>query len=251
MHHRLGWLTLTAAALLAAAAAAGQTVRLASARLYTLNGTVADVEGHAVDDAEVQLLDGAAVTRRVRSDTLGKFIIADIPSARPTIRVRRVGYQPRTLDVHINEADGHSSVVITLEDMVAELQVVRITDYIEDPDARLRDYMQRKLTNNFGHYIDGETIEDRRPTYLSEMLRSIPGVTLRPSRRYGNLVKVRGCSPLVWIDGVRMPGAELDEVANPGDIAAMEIYNSFAGIPSQFFDRTATCGTIVLWTRSR
>lgn len=252
MQHRLGWLAGTACLVLAIGGAAGQTAQLASraARVYTLTGTITDQDGTPVEGAAVELLHGDTVTKRVRSDTAGKFAMTGIPTATAHIRVRRMGFQPRTLDVHIGE-EGLSSIVVALEMMAADLSVVRITDYMDDPDVRLRDYMQRKLTNSFGHYIDGETIDERRPTYLSDMLRTLPGVTVLPSRRVGNVVRVRGCSPLVWIDGVRMPGAELDEVARPSDIAAMEIYNSFAGIPSQFFDRTATCGTIVLWTRSQ
>jgi hypothetical protein len=83
------------------------------------------------------------------------------------------------------------------------------------------------------------------------VLRPVRSISILPSRRIGNLVRIRGCAPLLWVDGVRLPGAELDEVVQPADIAAMEIYASFAGIPAQFFDRTATCGTLVVWTRSR
>jgi hypothetical protein len=53
------------------------------------------------------------------------------------------------------------------------------------------------------------------------------------------------------VDGVRLPGAELDEYTQGNDVAAIEIYNSFAGIPVQYFDRTAVCGTILVWTKSR
>lgn len=253
MQHRWRWLTLAASSWIAWGGAAGQTVRLASAtvRSYSLSGTITDLDGQPLGGADIALLAGDSIAKRVHSDTSGKFLMSGIPSLDPTILVRHMGFQPRTLRVRIHESEGTSSVVVALEAMATELETVHILDYMEDPDPRLRDYMHRKLTNSFGHYIDGERIEERRPTYLSEMLRGVPGVTLLPSRRLGYLVKVRGCSPLVWIDGVRMPGAELDEVAQPGDIAAMEIYNSFAGIPAQFFDRSATCGTIVLWTRSQ
>ena len=66
----------------------------------------------------------------------------------------------------------------------------------------------------------------------------------------GNVLLLRGCAPLVWVDGVRVPGAQLDEVAPPEDVAGIEIYNSFAGIPARYFDRTATCGTILVWLRT-
>ncbi len=85
---------------------------------------------------------------------------------------------------------------------------------------------------------------------MSQVVRTIPGVTLIPSR-FGSVVRLRGCKPLLWLDGVRLPGAELDELIHPSEVAALEVYPSWAGIPAQYFDRSATCGTILLWTRSR
>jgi hypothetical protein len=43
--------------------------------------------------------------------------------------------------------------------------------------------------------------------------------------------------------------AELDDVVQPGDVAAIEVYRDFAGVPAQYFTRTATCGTILVWTK--
>jgi hypothetical protein len=34
------------------------------------------------------------------------------------------------------------------------------------------------------------------------------------------------------------------------DVAAVEVYNSFAGIPPQYVDRKTNCGAVVVWTRS-
>jgi hypothetical protein len=57
-------------------------------------------------------------------------------------------------------------------------------------------------------------------------------------------------APLIWLDGVRVPNAEFDEMSKPEDIAGLEVYTSAAGVPAQFMDRTnAGCGTIVIWTR--
>lgn len=48
-----------------------------------------------------------------------------------------------------------------------------------------------------------------------------------------------------------MAGAELDEVVQRADVAGIEVYSALAGIPAQFLDRTAVCGTILVWTRNR
>lgn len=218
---------------------------------YSLSGTIADHDGKPLEGAEVSLIEHDSVARLVRSDSAGRFELHALPAASVRLHVRRLGFASRTVDVAISGADYHSVVVIELDAAPTTLAGVEVVDVAHEPDMRLREYYNRKATNSFGHYVDGSTIEQRRPQYLSEMLRTVAGATVTPSGRIGYTVRLRGCAPLVWIDGVRIPGAQLDELIQPSDVAAMEIYNSFAGIPAQYFDRSASCGTILVWTRAK
>ncbi|HSQ29355.1 MAG TPA: carboxypeptidase regulatory-like domain-containing protein [Gemmatimonadaceae bacterium] len=244
------WTALAVGASLMQAAA--QPPAMARQRTsYALSGTIADHDGKPVEGAEVTVIEHDSSTRRVRSDTAGRFELRSLVTPTVTLKIRRLGFASRIVDVAINGADRHSTVVIELEPVAAELAGVAVVDAADEPDARLRAYYSRKATNSFGRYIDGTLIETRRPQYLSEMLRSVSGVSISPSSRIGYRVLIRGCPPLVWLDGVRIPGAQLDEIIQPAEVAAMEVYNSFAGIPAQYFDRSATCGTILVWTRAR
>ena len=218
---------------------------------YSLSGTIADHEGKPLDGAEVSLIEHDSATRLVRSDTAGRFELRSLPAPSVRLRVRRLGFALRTIDIAISGANHHSTVVIELDALATELAGVSVVGTANEPDMRLRDYYSRKANNSFGHFIDGSTIEERRPQFVSEMLRSVSGATVTPSGRIGYTVRLRGCAPLVWLDGVRIPGAQLDEVIQPAQVAALEIYNSFAGIPAQYFDRSATCGTILIWTRAK
>jgi hypothetical protein len=67
----------------------------------------------------------------------------------------------------------------------------------------------------------------------------------------GMLLRIRGCKPSIWVDGVRAGGAELDEVINVHDLAGIEVYNSQAGLPPQYVDKVNhMCGaTVLVWTR--
>ena len=57
---------------------------------------------------------------------------------------------------------------------------------------------------------------------------------------------------MVWLDGQKIPGAELDEVIQPSEIAAIEFYPSSAGIPAQFLERqNRLCGSVLVWTRTQ
>lgn len=239
----------------ASGVAAGQSLAVAQHRpvvvVYRVYGTIADHDGHALPDAEIGLVEHDSAVRLVRTDTAGRFEMSNLTVPAVTLRIRRLGFKPRRVDINLAGEDGHRPLVIQLDVMPAELAGMSVTESTDEPDAHLREYYTRKQTNSFGHYIDGAQIERRHPQFASEMMRGVPGASISPAR-IGYLIRLRGCaSPLVWLDGIRVPGAQLDEVVQPSEVAAMEVYDSFAGIPSQYFDRSAICGTILVWTRSR
>jgi hypothetical protein len=252
MNSRIRWLVAGAVCGALAAApqiAAAQSVSAQNAARYTVAGVVAGTDGAAVPDAEITIASVGADSIKLRSDSAGKFRASGLTTAAIRVRVRRLGYQPKSLDLMLRE--GSPPIVITLEPNPAELGTVKVREIAAEPDARLREFYARRASNSFGKYFEGSEIEKRRPQFISEMFRQVPGVTISASGRVGNTLRIRGCSPLIWVDGVRIPNAQIDEVVTPSDVAAVEIYNSFAGIPAQYFDRTATCGTILVWSRAR
>jgi outer membrane cobalamin receptor len=118
--------------------------------------------------------------------------------------------------------------------------------------GRLGEFQAHKGNPSFGRFFEQEEIEKRRAGRISDLFRSVPGVTVTAMSGLGNSVRVRGCQPTLWVDGIRVPGTEVDEVANPTDIAAIEVYISAAGVPAEYRDRdTRACGVIVLWSRVR
>jgi Carboxypeptidase regulatory-like domain/TonB-dependent Receptor Plug Domain len=244
VNSRIRWLGLAVMLASAPAALAQTAVR------YSVTGTITGMDGAALAEAEITIVSGRLDSLRMRSDTAGHFSAAGLSAAAVTVNVRRLGYQPKSVNVVLRES-GSPAVVIALEPNPAELGTVKIREISEEPDARLRDFYSRKATNNFGRYIEGSEIEKRHPQFISEMMRTVPGASLSASGRVGNTLRFRGCAPLVWIDGVRIPNSQIDEVVTPSDVAGLEVYSSFAGIPAQYFDRTATCGTILVWSRSK
>jgi hypothetical protein len=114
----------------------------------------------------------------------------------------------------------------------------------------LVEFRRHARSSRLGYFIDERQMAALHSVYASDALRRVPGVTVRPSRGGGNQVRIRGCAPLVWIAGQRTPGAELDDVARGNDVAAIEVYRSLSGVPAEFTDRTAICGTIIVWLRT-
>ncbi|MDQ3674537.1 MAG: TonB-dependent receptor plug domain-containing protein, partial [Gemmatimonadota bacterium] len=135
---------------------------------------------------------------------------------------------------------------IVLESLPSEVAPV----VVRSSGGRLDLFYQHRKENAFGRFIDREEIEKSGVRLASDLFRTVPGASLRTSRRYGNLIRMRGCQPIVWIDRVPIRDAELDELATPEEIAGIEIYSSSSGVPPQFMDRGGrSCGAIVVWTR--
>lgn len=242
---RVGWMSVALAVCLRTTSAAAQRSAVPT---YTVAGSIVDGSHDAVPDASIEVLDGETIVRRLRSDSAGKFLATGLTVRAVAVRVRRFGYQPKTVDVAISDGERRASVLITLEATATRLGTTNVTAD-ESPGQRLREFYERMASNKIGTYLDPESIDRRRASYVSEILRSVPGITLRPSATGGNAVTIRGCSPLVWVDGGRVPRGELDDVVQAADVAAIEIYRSTSGVPAQYFDRTATCGTILVWTK--
>jgi Carboxypeptidase regulatory-like domain len=232
---------------------------------YRIVGKVTDPQGNPVYAAEVVVVERDTAARRTRSDSAGRFVIDGIREAEIKLRVRRVGFQAQELTVRVTKAGRTANVSVRMEPSVASLERVVVDDTAppdDPPNPRLVGFNERRRTNSFGHYVTPEMLAKLRPQHASEALRELPGVITRPAMKsIGNIVRLRGCGvrgqsaekvgPLVWLDGVRLVGAEIDEVTQGMDIAAIEVYNSFAGIPAQYLDRSAVCGTILVWTKTR
>lgn len=216
--------------------------------VHSVSGTVADADGNPIDGAAIELRHGDSTTRLLRSDLHGRFRIDTVPAGNNSLRVRHLGFHERTVAV---PADRVATMFVKLDPSVAALDAVAVEGEGPDVNTKLQEFYARAQSNHFGHFIDEEQLARIHPEQTSDALRAVPGVIVRPSRRIGNEVRIRGCAPLVWVDGLRAPGGELDELTRGADVAAMEIYSSIAGVPAQYTDRTATCGTILVWLKTR
>jgi hypothetical protein len=219
---------------------------------YRISGTITDSAGAPLLGVEVVLFAADAPAYRFRTLEDGRFSLVGDRSPEARLLARRLGYSPRTFPLTF-PADSGRSFTIALAAAPVLLSDVDIDGTRSgELGGWLKDFYERRRSNSFGHYFARDNIVRREPHHMSEMLRSLPGVTLLASRRFGYVVRFRGCrqAPLVWLDGMRLPGAELDDVVKPSDIAAMEVYFSPAGVPGQFLDRSnGGCGTILVWTR--
>ncbi len=215
---------------------------------YEVVGTVIDEEKAPIPSAELALMRRGEAPRTVRSGSDGRFSFTNVRPGPIAITVRRLGYKATVVDVDMSSAGTAAPVEVQLEEIASDIDAV----IVEGSKGHLREFYEHKATNNFGKFFDQKDIDRLARSYVSEVFRSVPGATIQVSERIGNRVLLRGCKPIVWLDGMRAVGAEVDELARPSDLAGMEVYPSWAGLPIQYQDRdNRMCGVIVLWTRSQ
>ncbi|MDQ6831725.1 MAG: TonB family protein [Gemmatimonadota bacterium] len=220
----------------------------ASAASGSVAGVVRDSAGVAIAGAEISI---AGTSLVVESAVDGAFRIAKVSGGDVTVRVRRVGFRPKSVDIKI-DGERTPALDLRLARMVQPLPAVLV-------NARNRG---RDLTNGFedrrlaghGHFMTREDIEHWNPSTMTDLFRRIPGVRLVATRYIRNAIRFRNasCPPLVWLDGFPLASAEFD-VDNflPESIEAMEVYSGPSTVPIQFttFNTISQCGTIVLWSR--
>lgn len=210
-------------------------------------GVVRDVAGVPVSDVEVGVIKGDRLQQFVITATDGKFLLTGMAPSVVPLRIRRLGYAMQFLDVD-PRVPSSAQLDIVLKTVPGELEEV----IIPGSETRLREFYEHKQQRaSFGKFLEQQEIQRLGPTNPSDLFRSVPGVVIR-SASGGNALRIRGCQPMVWVDGQRVPGAELDEVIHPSEIAAIEFYSSSAGIPAQYLEReNRLCGLILVWTRSQ
>ena len=215
---------------------------------YQVTGTVKDSAGAPVPEAEVTVIERTTLRRPVATDVQGRFQLRDVPAGRLTVRVRRLGYEQRTVDVLLGATAPTTFLEIIVTPAPAQLEEVRVHP---NSVGRLREfYDHRQQRGSFARFLELADIRRIAPTSASALFRSVPGITIRAATTGGNTIRIRGCQPTVWVDGQRIPGAELDDVVQPSDIGGIEFYPSSAGIPPQYLDPSnRLCGLILVWTR--
>jgi hypothetical protein len=222
-----------------------------STTTYGVTGVITDAAREPIPEAEVTAVYAGAGTRGAVTDARGRFNLGRFPPGPLTLHVRRLGYEALDAEVKVGADGKPTSVEIVLLAAPTELAGVSVT---ADPQGRLREFYNRRQDRAaFGRFLDSEDIRRRGPTNASDLFRTVPGVIVKSNPAAGgNAIRIRNCQPMVWLDGQRSPGAELDEVIRPEEIAAVEFYPSSAGTPAQYHERgNQLCGLILVWTKTR
>src|SRR5258708_20919670 len=222
----------------------------AKAQHGIIRGVVVDSAGGPLSEATVGI---TALRQGYRTEANGRFTFDDLPLGELEVSVRHIGYAPRKLTVSVTATSGDSlNVVLTAQPAILEAMSVSASE--KRHRQGIEDFYWR-ATRGVGTFFTRDQILSRQPQVTSDMLRAIPGAPLARGSNGSQGIRFlaganprNACAPALWLDGQRVLGMEIDELT-VHDLAGIELYQGTSITPTQFSAR-ASCGTIVIWSRS-
>jgi hypothetical protein len=216
----------------------------AQQRQVSVRGSVTDAtSGNGVPHVRVHLTDSLTAVTNAHGD----FEITRVPLGVYELRLSRIGYRPKSIDVRVAGASG-LYVAAVLEALPVELEPVVIRGDTTTIVAygRMADFFLHRRVG-FGRFFTPRDIQQQAVSSIADMLRLVPGLWIRYDAIGRSIVTVRGrCRPAIFVDKIRQPRwASVDDF-RPSEIGGVEVYTHFSGMPGQYYDE---CGAIVLWTR--
>jgi hypothetical protein len=231
----------------------------------TVTGLVVNVSGYPIINALVSIADGP----EGRTNHAGEFTINNAPVGSRMLEVRALGYYPDRRRVDVINGAAYSRVILRT------LQSVLDTVKVSASRLKSRDrsgFIERVRTGP-GRYLTSRQIAKRPATFTSDLFRTMPGlrigfatdtlasdmvIAVAPDdmSMSDRRILMRGisgdwCAPVIYLDGMAMPGLGADEIdawLQPTQIEGIEIYSE-ATVPTQFQKWRGGCGSIMIWKK--
>lgn len=248
----------------------------ASTQSLALTGQVVVVPGgRPLAGVEIAI---TALSRSVRSDSNGVFLMDSVPRGRSLVEARMLGYRAFSSYFSVQSAYDPD---YRIELVAVPTQVATLTVSADAVNVRLADFETRRARGGGGHFFSARELAANQGRPLADVLAIIPGIdvvrgpsgaawlggnrgvaTLRADGlpRVSVEDRARGarvgltCYAAVVLNGVVMYDGttqnlfDINSIA-PQDIAGIEFYGGPASMPVQFNTLRPTCGLIAIWTR--
>src|SRR4051812_15370347 len=223
-----------------------------------------------------QALAGAQVSvdTRVRgvTDARGELRVAGLAAGTHRASVSLLGRIPRAVRVEL-AAGEEREVLVLMEPLAVALPGITAAARERSRDARIEDFYRRAQTSSHGRFVTRAQIEEKNAIQFTDIFRGLSGMQVVPSqmgetvvnpraitmglgrvpegRRRNELVQGGGaCPPRYFVDGspYALDEGPLNAQFSVADIEGVEIYPG--NVPPQWGGSRATCGVIVIWTRT-
>jgi carboxypeptidase family protein/TonB-dependent receptor-like protein len=185
------------------------------------------------------------------SDSVGRFVHQDLSPGTYLLQVRALGYSVTTSPVQVKGGEV-LDLNVELIPLGYTLDTVAVEGRASFMEQRLREFDQRRAEGR-GVYFTEADIQRHNAGYLSDLLRTVPGIrTICNSVGCGVSMTraARGsCRPDYIVDGLSATNSTTGNLLTQG-VVGVEVYRSLSETPAQFLKAGATCGVIVIWTRS-
>jgi hypothetical protein len=216
-----------------------------------LTGRVIDSTGIGLTNAEITLMHVDHVLA-ISGDS-GAFRITGLAPGTNVFNVRRIGYEAATFTAVLKPGKIHRAT-FALSATAHALAAVNVSDTAVE--THWLDQFDRRRSSNRGTFITRADIVRKGARTGTDIVRTVPGIRLVPSRRGANgyqVVMVRGagagqCLPTMFYHNTPYSGTLDDFSAD--DVEALEVYVGVSEIPAEL-DKNGRgiCGAIVVWTR--
>lgn len=215
-----------------------------------------DGTGAPIRDAQV-IVSGVGTV--AATDSAGAADAAGVPAGVRLVRVQRVGYLPESFTAEFRPGETVEAEVDLLR---APLQLDGLTVTGRMPSRSLRDagfYDRQRI--GFGKFVGREQIDARHDGKLSSLMMTVPGVNVMLCQSGctdpGYFLVASGtrlsansnCRMQLYVDGVRVSNENIDKVSAL-NLDGVEVYTRLGGIPARFAGTDASCGVVLLWSRT-
>jgi hypothetical protein len=216
------------------------------------------IEGRTLDAGHRGFVSAVIVTLRTvagdsagasLSDGEGRFRIEAPRGGTYDLVAQRLGYSDVQTDTFAVRYGEEITVEVLLGADPVELDPLTVTSRrggeggLIATHRRRADWIER---TGFGRVISRRELEATPRPFVTDYLYTVAGLRVLGTGPDAQ-VMMRGCTPTVYVDGVRSAGMPIN-VVNPDALEGIEIYRSNAEIPAEM--RTnGSCGAIAMWTR--
>ncbi|MFL5486488.1 MAG: carboxypeptidase regulatory-like domain-containing protein [Gemmatimonadaceae bacterium] len=187
----------------------------------------------------------------------GEFTMRNLPSGSHVLLARHLGFGAETVPVDLSSHEP-KQVTIKLPKYVAMMDPVLVTARRSKSLDKVG-FSQRKRSG-LGYYLGPEQIQAMHPNYLTDILRTVPGIRVSYGPQGEEITTSRGTSSLMggpaciqyYVDDMpwqsAMPG-DVNQFVNGNEVVGVEVYHG-PGTPAQYTrGMQGDCTTIVLWTK--
>jgi carboxypeptidase family protein/TonB-dependent receptor-like protein len=193
------------------------------------------------------------LTQSTQTGNDGTFALRAAMPGIYRLRAERPGYRTAITPAMELRAGDEVGLALRLLPDTVQLRPVVVTASNRRPAGRLGGFYDRMSKRIAGYFVTRDDIQKRNPLVVSDLLRTIPGLDIRPSPgAFGHDIRtVEGCRPAVFLDGLPLTllrGESIDHLVNPMDVEGIEVYRHPTQVPVEF--QRGNCGAIVIWTRT-